>query len=146
MGTIVVGTDGSTGSWEAVRWAVREAELRGAELLVVHGWQVPAVPEAYMVPSLEYEEAATTVLAEAVETARSMASAPDAVTIRSAAVNLRPAEALIDASEDAELLVIGSRGHGAFAGLLLGSVSLHCATHAACPVVVVRPVASPPTG
>lgn len=139
MGTIVVGTDGSTGSWEAMRWAVHEAELRSAELLVVHGWQVPAVPEAYMVPSLEYEEAATTVLAEAVETARSMTSSPDSIEIRSSLVNLRAAEALIDASDDAELLVIGSRGHGAFAALLLGSVSLHCATHAACPVVIVRP-------
>ena len=139
MGTIVVGTDGSTGSREALQWAVREAELRGAELLVVHGWQVPAVPEAYLVPSAEYEEAAATIVAEAVDTASDMATTPGALTIRSSAVNVRPAEALIDASRRAELLVVGSRGHGAFAGLLLGSVSLHCASHAACPVVIVRP-------
>jgi len=139
MDTIVVGTDGSTGSWDALRWAVRETELRGAELLVVHGWQMPAVPEAYMVPTLEYEEAATTTLAEAVRTAREMAATPESLSIRSSVVNLRAAEALIDASEHAQLLVVGSRGHGAFAGLLLGSVSLHCASHAACPVVIVRP-------
>jgi len=139
MDTIVVGTDGSTGSWDALRWAVRETELRGAELLVVHGWQMPAVPEAYMVPTLEYEEAATTTLAEAVQTAREMAATPESLSIRSSVVNLRAAEALIDASEHAQLLVVGSRGHGAFAGLLLGSVSLHCASHAACPVVIVRP-------
>lgn len=143
MDTIVVGTDGSTGSRGALRWAVREAELRGAELLVVHGWQVPAVPEAYMVPSLEYEEAATTILAEAVQTAREMAAIPESLSIRSSVVNLRAEEALIDASEHAQLLVVGSRGHGAFAGLLLGSVSLHCASHAACPVVIVRPQADP---
>jgi len=139
MDTIVVGTDGSTGSWDALRWAVRETELRGAELLVVHGWQMPAVPEAYMVPTLEYEEAATTTLAEAVRTAREMAATPESLSIRSSVVNLRAAEALIDASEHAQLLVVGSRGHGAFAGLLLGSVSLHCASHAMCPVVIVRP-------
>lgn len=139
MDTIVVGTDGSTGSWDALRWAVRETELRGAELLVVHGWQMPAVPEAYMVPTLEYEEAATTTLAEAVRAAREMAATPESLSIRSSVVNLRAAEALIDASEHAQLLVVGSRGHGAFAGLLLGSVSLHCASHAACPVVIVRP-------
>ncbi len=53
-------------------------------------------------------------------------------------VEANPAAALIDMCRDAQLLVVGSRGHGAFAGMLLGSVSQHCVQHACCPVVVVR--------
>jgi nucleotide-binding universal stress UspA family protein len=148
MAKIVVGIDRSPGAAKALEWAVAEARLRRAELDVVHAWMVPlieAVPDAWVVgsPTIEptdeevYEHlaaAARKVLDEALDQARALEPELELVGELS---EMRPAPALIAAAADAELLVVGSRGHGGFTGLLLGSVSAQCVHHAPCPVVIV---------
>lgn len=132
---IVVGVDGSPGGDKALRWAVAEAERRGAMLhIVVAAWYTPVWTISTPIPAVELTESATPILSRAVDEARALW--PD-VLIRQDIVVGPPAKALIDASDKASLLVVGSRGHGGFAGLLLGSVSQHCIVHASCPVVVV---------
>jgi nucleotide-binding universal stress UspA family protein len=145
MGTIVVGVDGSSGSGQALRFAVEEARLRGARLRVVTAWHFP--PLAYSggyVPPLdrrEFEQSATAVGEKALaEVARDI----DGLDVAHVAAEGQAAHVLLDEAEDAELLVVGSRGHGGFTGLLLGSVSQQCAHHARCPVVIVNEPA--PTG
>jgi nucleotide-binding universal stress UspA family protein len=148
MARIVVGVDGSPGGRSALRWAVAEARVRGAPLHVVHAWMVPlidALPEPWAVgaPSLgpsddevhdHLEAAARNLLDACVDEARS--AEPD-VDVQGELVEGRPAGALLEAAGGADLLVVGSRGRGGFAGLLLGSVSAQCVHHAPCPVVVV---------
>ncbi len=141
MGTIVVGVDGSDPSREALRVALREAREKQAILRVVLAWHVP--PAAYggigFAPPYEphhmFEEGARETLEKTL----------DAVREEGAGVEIEPvlregqaASVLIEEAEDADLLVVGSRGHGGFAGLLLGSVSMECAHHAPCPVLIVR--------
>jgi nucleotide-binding universal stress UspA family protein len=139
---IVVGVDGSPGGDKALRWAVAEAERRGAMLhIVVAAWYTPLWSITAPIPAVELTESATPILSRAVDEAR--AQWPD-VLIRQDIVVEPPARALIEASEKASLLVVGSRGHGGFAGLLLGSVSQHCIVHASCPVVVVPADERPP--
>jgi nucleotide-binding universal stress UspA family protein len=146
MQKIVVGVDGSETADKALRWAADEARLRGASLRVMHAWTVPLVlarpsEDAFGIPEpveslLEVRAAlqreATTVLERALE---DVASA--GVEVEAQAIEGKAARILIEAAADAELLVIGSRGLGGFAGLLLGSVSQQCAHHAPCPVVIV---------
>lgn len=140
MQRIVVGVDGSAPSRAALRWAVEEARLREAELEVVHGWQYPnvyagAAPfSAFAFDVGELEAAAKKELDEIVSEvdARGLAA-----PIRQTLVSGVPAWGLIDAAKDADLLVVGSRGRGGFAGLLLGSVSQQVAHHAPCPLVIV---------
>jgi nucleotide-binding universal stress UspA family protein len=146
MQKIVVGVDGSETADKALRWAADEARLRGASLRVMHAWTVPLVlarpsEDAFGIPEpveslLEVRTAlqreATTVLERALE---DVASA--GVEVEAQAIEGKAARILIEAAADAELLVIGSRGLGGFAGLLLGSVSQQCAHHAPCPVVIV---------
>jgi nucleotide-binding universal stress UspA family protein len=139
---IVVGVDGSPGSMTALDWAVREAGQRGASVHAVMAWEYP---QAYatnvwglgMDPTLDIKEGlATATAAEASRIAGEVGEAED-MAITSAAVEGHPARALLQAAEDADLLVVGSRGHGGFVGALLGSVSQHVVCHASCPVVVV---------
>ena len=142
---IIVGVDGSAESLEALRWALEEARVRSTTVRAVHVWQYPATmvigdpflggPEVdpLLIEPSELPHLAKAHLAEIV---RDAALDPDAVEQQ--AVQGHPAESLLEASKDAELLVVGSRGHGGFAGLLLGSVSQACAQHARCPVVIVR--------
>ena len=138
---IVVGIDGSETAKLAAGWAAAEAKLRNAELMFVCAWEVPAqtfgfgyaaIPEALVG---DLAEAAQTTLADALEKVRS--DVPD-ISVETTAVEGQPARVLLDASEDADLLVVGSRGLGGFRGLLLGSVSQQCAHYAKCPVVIVR--------
>jgi len=152
VASIVVGVDGSPGSREALRWALDEARRREATLRIVHAWMVPlveAMPEPWVLgltppaPSDEevYEHlraAAQAVLDSAVDDAK----AEPAVEVEGELVEGRAAPALIEAARDADLLVVGSRGRGGFAGLLLGSVSAQCAHHSPCPLVVVPPDAA----
>jgi nucleotide-binding universal stress UspA family protein len=114
---------------------VAEAELRGAMLhIVVGAWHTPIWSAYAPIPAVELTESATPILSAAAGVAR--AQWPD-VLLREDIVVEPPAKALIDASKEASVLVVGSRGRGGFAGLLLGSVSQQCIVHAACPVVVV---------
>lgn len=141
MSRIVVGVDGSPGSIAALRWAHAEARLRRATLEVVGVWQYPmmtTVPAFGALPdvvdlSTQTEEHVLGVLRD--NGVESTEEVPVSVSVAEGA----PAQALISAATGAELLVVGSRGHGGFAGLLLGSVSHQCTMHGPCPVVVVHP-------
>jgi nucleotide-binding universal stress UspA family protein len=138
---IVVGVDGSPCAYAALRWAVRQAGLTGATVDAVIVWQYPAALGGFgMAPVLMYEginfvEMAEKALADAISKAVDPMSD---VKVREQVVQGYPAQVLVAAAEGADLLVVGSRGHGEFAGALLGSVSQHCVHHAPCPVVVIR--------
>lgn len=142
-GRLVVGVDGSQTASLAVRWAAREAMLRGVGLELVSAWEVPVTGVGFgygFAPVSEemlkgLAQGAEELLALAAATARE--EAPD-VDITTRVAEGPAAPALIDASRDADMLVVGSRGMGGFRELLLGSVSAQCAHHAACPVVIVR--------
>ena len=143
MAVIVVGVDHSEGAKAALRFALEEAKLRQATLRVVHAWQygyIGATGFEGAYPALggdikELRDGAQTTLEE---TLRESIPETDTVEIERRVVEGRPAAVLVDESRGADLLVVGSRGHGGFTGLLLGSVSQQCAHHAACPVVIVR--------
>lgn len=136
MKVIVVGVDGSETSKEALRFALAEARLRGCSVRAVHAWQYPVSDAWAGMPVNIYdvvEENAKAQLDGVVaEVAGEGAKEVEQVVVVGAA-----ASALIDNSQDAELLVVGSRGLGGFRGLLLGSVSQQCVHHATCPVVVI---------
>lgn len=133
---IVVGVDGSEASAAALAWAVDEARLRGVGLDVVLTWEPAYAGYLHMPPLDGLEEAAQATVAKIVaDLGLSGTSDPPTAAI---AVEGASAVVLIEQSKDAELLVVGSRGLGGFRGMLLGSVSQHCVTHAHCPVVVIR--------
>jgi nucleotide-binding universal stress UspA family protein len=143
MSVIVVGVDDSAGAREAVRFALEEAQLRGATLRAVHAWQFGHIGGAGLEGALpaaggelhEFRAAA----AEALDATLGEVI-PDVgdVEVERQVIEGAPAAVLVERSRDADLLVVGSRGHGGFAQLLLGSVSQQCAHHAECPVVIVR--------
>jgi nucleotide-binding universal stress UspA family protein len=139
VGTIVVGIDGSEGSIAALRWAADEARLRHARLQVVVSWQYPALSTipafGVLPPADEMSEEAKQGLGALLRD-EGLADAPSLEVVE-AVVQGPAGAALIDAAAEADLLVVGSRGHGGFTGLVLGSVSQQCVTHAPCPVVVV---------
>lgn len=138
---IVVGVDSSHGSKAALGWALNQARLTGAAVEAVAAWQQPPTYEysygAIPFPSSDDSIAAITekVLAETV--ADVVATGDQPVDVRIKVARGPAAQVLLEAAVGAELLVVGSRGHGAFAGMLLGSVSQHCTHHAPCPVIVV---------
>jgi nucleotide-binding universal stress UspA family protein len=135
---IIVGTDGSTSSVAAVRWAAREAQRRSLPLRIVHAfdWGWPAGRSAGTDELREPAQAeADATLADVDRQAREV---EPGVTVRRSAVLGEPAPVLLDEAKEAALLVVGNRGRGGFASLLLGSVSQRVATHATCPVAVVR--------
>lgn len=132
---VVAGVDGSEESRQALRWAFRYAQMSDAPVEAVIAWEIPSGygwPAIY--DDVDFEKQARETLEEAIR---------EVLGENAAAVTRRverghPADVLIAASEHAQLLVVGSRGHGAFAGMLMGSVSRHCVQHAHCPVVVIR--------
>ena len=141
---IVVGVDGSPPSLHALDWAAREAVARHRPLRIVHAFRWPLTnelmgPPAVGPPDAGLQHAAETVLLAAADRARAAAPTLQVSTDLPADV---PAAALIDASNGADLLVVGSRGLGGFTGLLLGSVGVQTAAHAACPVIVIRDIDS----
>jgi nucleotide-binding universal stress UspA family protein len=140
MKQIVVGVDGSDCSRRALSWAHAEALEHGAELVVLTTWRLQNMSAAsaggiYVAePDLQPETLAETVLADALrELPQDLA-----VTLRHEVIEGNAAKTLIEWSSAADLVVVGSRGHGGFAGMLLGSVSQHLVSHASCTVVVVR--------
>ena len=126
-----------SGGLNSLDWAARQGELTGSSLELVMAWEWPTVYGAPFAFPTDWDPAADAarVLDEAVTTVR--CNHPD-VDIRQTVVEGHPAPALTSASGGAQLLVIGCRGHGEFAGMLLGSVSEHCVTNAQCPVLVLR--------
>jgi nucleotide-binding universal stress UspA family protein len=136
MGRIVVGIDGSAASVDALRHAVTLAGALSAEVDAVHTWHMGyAATELSMVPTPargDIEAAARRVLEDAIR-----AVGEHEVTITPIVAEGDAAATLLDAAEVADMLVVGSRGHGGFVGLLLGSVSHKVISHAPCPVLVV---------
>lgn len=134
---IVVGTDGSAAAATAVRWAAEEAVRRGAALQVVHAWlpPYPVPPTDLYTDDAPLQRAAEALVNATVERLRQ--EVPDLVDVEASAAMEHPAPALLCDAEGAELLVVGSRGRGGFAALLMGSVSERCLTHAPCSVAVV---------
>jgi nucleotide-binding universal stress UspA family protein len=147
MGTIVVGVDGSGNSRGALDWALREAGLRRASVRAVHAWMIPVVgtgeapwalapPPSYVeLSAREIEQHARAALDHEVEQA--LARVGVVTDVERLVVEGAAGDAIIDASADAELVVVGSHGRGALATLVLGSVSHHVVQHAPCAVVVV---------
>jgi nucleotide-binding universal stress UspA family protein len=133
---IVVGIDGSMSSIDALRWAVQQARLTGSVVQAVMAWQYPP---AGMVPSdpadLDFKAEARQALDAAIEGVISDASP---IEVTRVVEEGEPGPALVQAAKGAALLVVGSRGHGEVVGMLIGSVSEYCVTHAHCPVVVLR--------
>ncbi len=134
---IVVGVDGSRSSMKALRWAIRQAKLTGAEVEAVTAWSYPSgygwAP--FSEAAVDFEGDAGKILVEAL--AEVSGTAPD-VVVEPLVVQGHAADVLIRAAKGADLLVVGSRGHGGFTGMLLGSVSQQCVQHAPCPVLVLR--------
>lgn len=133
---IVVGVDGSESSKDALEWAARQARLSGADLRVVCAWDFPA-SYGWAADYSDADFAGQARKALDATVAQVLGDVPEGLLITHVEQG-HAAEILVDASRGADLLVVGSRGHGAFAGMLLGSVSQHCAQHAVCPVVIVR--------
>ena len=149
MSGILVGVDGSDSSHRALSWALHEAAYHQVPLRVmtVHPgpvrpatriyWNVPELPEG----SFDPEHARAELQSFVDKLATDTGDTPPEITVD--VIRGDPAEELISASRDADLLVVGSRGSGAFAKLLIGSVSSKVTHHAACPVVVVPETAAP---
>ncbi len=134
---IVVGVDGSDSSKAALRWAIRQAKLTGGSVDAVTVWRFPSTygwaPRPEGVPDLEGAAKRTLIAALA-----EVSGLEPGVLVRPVVTEGDAAGALLHAARGADLLVVGSRGHGGFASALLGSVSMHCALHAHCPVLVFR--------
>jgi nucleotide-binding universal stress UspA family protein len=142
-GLIVVGVDSSPEAKEALRFALQEAKLRQATLRVVHAWQfgyigASGIEGASPVVGGDLGELRHTAALALDATLYEVVPHSNGVAIERRVVEGAPAAVLVDESRRADLLVVGSRGHGGFTGLLLGSVSQQCAHHASCPVVIVH--------
>jgi nucleotide-binding universal stress UspA family protein len=139
---IVVGVDGSDNAQAALRWGLAEARLRQTAVEVVHAWAFPYLETGFGWASVLDQEVIDEARRSAVEALgrwiTGAAEGYDDVEIRQAAIEGPPGLVLLARSEEAELLVVGSRGLGGFKELLLGSVSHQCAQHSSCPVVIVR--------
>jgi nucleotide-binding universal stress UspA family protein len=138
--TIVVGVDGSKVSEDAIGFAFTQAEQTAAKVLAVHAWHSPAAPyqgslDTMLFDPVEVEERSQVLVAESI--AGAVQDHPD-VEFEVRLIGGQPARALLIAAESADLLVVGSRGRGGFAGLMLGSVSQGVLHHAHCPVAIVR--------
>ena len=138
---IVVGVDGSPSSKAALRWAVRQAELTGVSVEAVIAWHLPVVvggapfEPVRIMDDTDFGGIAAKLLTETISQTVGAAST---AKISSTVTEGNAAQVLLEAADGADLLVVGSRGHGGFTGALLGSVSQHCAHHAPCPLVIVR--------
>jgi len=133
---VVVGFDGSEAATTALDWAADHAASTGAEVEVVAAWAWPSGYGASLVIPADYDPAgdAAGMVARAVETARGRHPDVEFVPV---AVEGHAAPVLVEASAGADLLALGTRGHGEVSGILLGSVSGHCVAHAHCPVLVI---------
>ncbi len=145
-GRIVVGVDGSAAANAALAWATRQAELTGATVEAVIAWHYPVAAGGYgfapvaALDDTDFQTVYARVLSDALALTVDPASP---VKISTIVREGNPAQVLLETAEGADLLVVGSRGHGGFTGALLGSVSQHCAHHAPCPLVIVRDAGKP---
>ncbi|HXB14717.1 MAG TPA: universal stress protein [Solirubrobacteraceae bacterium] len=133
---IVAGIDGSPSSLAALEWAARQADLTGSALVVVAAWRLPSTyPETGTFDDYDPAAEMQRVLDNSLP---AIHRSHPTLELTGQVIEGHPGPVLVDASRDADLLVVGSRGHGEFADILLGSVGVHCATHAHCPVLVHR--------
>ncbi|MCW2579519.1 MAG: UspA domain protein [Blastococcus sp.] len=131
----MVGVDGSPASLDALEWAVRQASLTGAVVEAVTAWHFPVTYGEYpIVAQVDWESDAQTIQDNAVKEALG----DEATAVVRRVAQGHPVNVLLEASAGADLLVVGSRGHGGFTGMLLGSVSEHVVAHAPCAVVVLK--------
>jgi len=138
MVKIVVGVDASDHARRALDWAAAEASLRSATLVVVHAWHVPVTAYPTFTMPLIDSDALQHVAEDTLRSVtEAFAARESGVVLEQRVVEGPAAQALLHEAEDAAMLVVGSRGHGGFAGLLLGSVSQQVVHHARCPVVIV---------
>ena len=138
--TIVVGVDGSGGSRKALKWAAAEAAGHGADLVVVNVWEHTLLPPAGSVSVSEHyvPDPSQRTAEDLLQVIKEELGEEPPVVVRPLVRQGSPAKVLIEESAGADLLVVGPRGHGGFAGLLLGSVSQHVSTYAKCAVAVIR--------
>lgn len=133
---IVVGVDGSPSSSQALAWAAHQADLTGADLVAVTAWHMPTtygwIPS---VADFDWVGNARKNLEDAI---KEVLDGVQAELVVREVIEGHAAKVLLHAAAGADLLVVGSRGHGEFAGMLLGSVAQHVVAHAPCPVVVIR--------
>jgi nucleotide-binding universal stress UspA family protein len=138
--TIVVGVDGSPGSRKALTWSAAEAADHGADLVVVNVWEHTLLPPAGNVSVSEryVPDPSQRTADDLLQVIKEELGDNPTILIKAQVKQGRAAKVLIEESENADMLVVGKRGHGGFAGLVLGSVSQHVAAYAKCPVTVVR--------
>jgi nucleotide-binding universal stress UspA family protein len=138
---IVVGVDGSAGSKSALRWAMAQALLTGGKVEAIVAWQDPYVYSyGYGWPAAQFDVTEVVAVAEralAATLAEVVVEQGQAVELTGQVVEGPASQVLLSCAATAQLLVVGKRGHGAFVGMLLGSVSQHCAQNASCPVAVI---------
>ena len=133
---IAVGVDGSAGSREALRWAVTEARLRDGHVRALTAWQDPPVPaglERAVSDPGRFGQLARRVLIKTLQDVDA-----EGVHVTGEVLQGSATSVLLDASSEADLLVVGATGQGGFTGLLLGSVSTQIIHHARCPVLIIR--------
>jgi nucleotide-binding universal stress UspA family protein len=134
-----VGVDGSPASRAAPCWALRQAEVTGSAVEAVTAWHFPVKASGYrwapvtVMEAENFEESAASQLSETIAEVGDPASS---VQISMSVQEGPAAERLVKAAKGADLLVVGSRGHGGFVGALIGAMSQHCAVHAPCPILI----------
>jgi nucleotide-binding universal stress UspA family protein len=131
---VVVGVDGSLHGDAALRWALAEAEAHGGQVTAVFAWQMPFISNPAAFDREELEQRAKDFIVSQVS---SIAPSPP-VPLTPLVAEGDPAAALVKASEDADMLVVGTRGRSPFLGVFLGAVSLRCAAAARCPVTLIK--------
>ena len=133
---VVVGVDGSSSSFDALRWGVRHAALIGGVVEAVTVWDMPY---GVFAPAVDVDFDLGNARDRQTREIREVLGEEEAASVRTELVRGDAADILLKAAEGAQVLVVGSRGHGGFARTLLGSVSHRVAQHAPCPVVIIRP-------
>ena len=138
--TIVVGVDGSPGSRKALTWAAAEAAEHRADLVVVNVWEHTLLPPVGSVSVSEryVPDPSQRTADDLLQVIKEELGEEPPVLVRPLVRQGSPAKVLIEESAGADMLVVGPRGHGGFAGLLLGSVSQHVSAYAKCTVAVIR--------
>jgi nucleotide-binding universal stress UspA family protein len=138
--TVVVGVDGSPNSRKALEWGAAEAAEHGAELVVLNVWEHTLPPPAGSVSVSEHyvPDSSQRTGEELVAEIKDVLGSNPPVVVQPKVKQGNPAKVLIEEAKGADLLVVGTRGHGGFRGLVLGSTSQHVAGYAKCSVAIVR--------